>query len=649
MKKSIRRVVTALVIVAVGAGAFTILRGSPEEVPPVPTVKAQLADLRSITSATGTVQPIRQIALSFPTVGRLTAVNVEPGQLVKAGDVLAEVDSTAAAIEVKTRKAALKEAVARAQGLKTQVTAADRAVYQATLESAESTAAQAAKTEAQLKDVSQSSAEQLETSIDLAAQQQARDEAQLAVDDAKLTEAQAKLQTETTSLADAKVGLDTAKANLQVAQKQRDTVRDELARSRQDVANVGPLRDEAQRTLDRVTADYERLRIAASSNVDANGVPILSAVSDSAVVSARNALTALQERIARLEVEVVRVQGTLEAAIDGVAVAERELANAQTKFDKIDGNITTNKASVETAKSKVESQREAAAKSADAVESARVAKAAGVTKDEQAMVTAQNSRVSAEEAARVAAREKRQRSQGAKPTEIQAALAQVDSAAAAVELAQSELAKAKLLAPFDGLVSTVGVKVGEQVGTSAAALGTAATGTKEGATGTIVLVDATTLVIKLPLPEIDAARVVDGAEASALFESVVGSKAVPAEVTAIEPTPTVINGVSTYTARVLINDVPKSVRLGMTATVEILLGVRKQVLTLPAGAVSEKDGVVSVSLVSIGKDGKQLLTPRTVEIGERGDGKVEITKGLKVGQTVATEGVETDSPASAAP
>jgi RND family efflux transporter MFP subunit len=632
MKKSVRRVITGVVVLAIGGAAFTLLKGPPPKAVAVDTAPVELIDLRSVTSATGSVQPTRQIALSFASTGKVSVLNVEPGQVVTAGTVIAELDSTSAAIEVKTKQAALNEALAKAQSLRQTATAADRAVYDATVAAAQSSAAQAAKAKGQLSEVNNASATQAQEAIGTAASQQERDAATLATDSARQDDAQNKLNADTAAKVEAKTFLEVAKANLAIAQRQRDVMRDQLAKGRQDSAALGLTRDEAQRALDKATADYERLR-ASIPAVDASGNPVIVAVSDAPVVAARTNANAAAARVAANDADIVRTQGMFDVAVDAVGQAERDLSSAQTKYDTLDATVTSSKAAVEAARAKVEGGRESLAKSGDQIKSAKAAKTAGARRDDQAMITAENSRIAAEAAARTAERERRQKQQGSKPSDIRAALASVDAAAASLELSRDTLEKTQLKAPFDGVIATVGFKQGEQVGTSTGALGS--TATKDAGVGTIVLVDTSAVLIRLPLPEVDAAKVADGQSATVTFDSLGDTaKPVEAKVQSVEPTPTLVNGVSTYNARIAISQAPKGVRLGMTASVEVLLGVRKQVLTVPAEALSEKDGATQVSVVTVDAKKRQIITQVSVAVGDRADGRVEITKGLKRGDLV---------------
>lgn len=58
------------------------------------TVRARVTTLTSQVGATGSVRPNQSASLAFGTSGTVGTVNVQPGQQVKKGDVLAELDPT---------------------------------------------------------------------------------------------------------------------------------------------------------------------------------------------------------------------------------------------------------------------------------------------------------------------------------------------------------------------------------------------------------------------------------------------------------------------------------------------------------------------------------------------------------------------------
>jgi HlyD family secretion protein len=89
-KKKIVIAIIAVAVIAGGAGASIYFRR-----PNLLTVNAEALrkrDLEAIVSASGKIQPKRQINISANTMGRVTRLAVEEGQRVKRGQFLLEID-----------------------------------------------------------------------------------------------------------------------------------------------------------------------------------------------------------------------------------------------------------------------------------------------------------------------------------------------------------------------------------------------------------------------------------------------------------------------------------------------------------------------------------------------------------------------------
>ena len=88
-----KKVIIGIIVVAVlgaAAGANIYLRR--EQGPSVEVEAIRTRDLEAIVSASGRVQPKRQINISANQMGRVTRLAVEEGQRVKAGQFLLEID-----------------------------------------------------------------------------------------------------------------------------------------------------------------------------------------------------------------------------------------------------------------------------------------------------------------------------------------------------------------------------------------------------------------------------------------------------------------------------------------------------------------------------------------------------------------------------
>jgi len=125
------------VIVVLGAagGGYWAVSGSPAA--PAPTfqlVAATSGTLRQTVSSTGTIEPAQQANLNFATSGQVTSVAATVGKKVKAGQVLATVNSASLAANVAQAEATESSDAAKLsadQAAGTAVTAAQLTADQA--------------------------------------------------------------------------------------------------------------------------------------------------------------------------------------------------------------------------------------------------------------------------------------------------------------------------------------------------------------------------------------------------------------------------------------------------------------------------------------------------------------------------------------
>src|SRR5262245_20656451 len=106
--------------VAVGAAALVVLsaglylalnRDKPAEAAGSGTVSTvRRGTVETTEAAAGTVQPAQTRGLSFGTSGTVTAISVNPGDLVTAGDVLARIDDSDAQEAVSTAESSVAQA-----------------------------------------------------------------------------------------------------------------------------------------------------------------------------------------------------------------------------------------------------------------------------------------------------------------------------------------------------------------------------------------------------------------------------------------------------------------------------------------------------------------------------------------------------------
>ncbi|MGA1833652.1 efflux RND transporter periplasmic adaptor subunit [Rhizobium wenxiniae] len=104
LKTALPLLLIALVIIGVGT-AFTL--SSSASTPAVLTTPVARGNVESTVLATGTLKPSRLVAVGSQASGRITSLKVAVGDTVKAGDLIALIDSTTQDNALKTARASL--------------------------------------------------------------------------------------------------------------------------------------------------------------------------------------------------------------------------------------------------------------------------------------------------------------------------------------------------------------------------------------------------------------------------------------------------------------------------------------------------------------------------------------------------------------
>jgi HlyD family secretion protein len=87
-----RWIVLWMTLIVIGAAAGAGVWLQRPDMPPVTAEALRKRNLEAVVSASGTVQPKRQVNISANTMGRVTRLAVEEGQRIRAGQFLLEID-----------------------------------------------------------------------------------------------------------------------------------------------------------------------------------------------------------------------------------------------------------------------------------------------------------------------------------------------------------------------------------------------------------------------------------------------------------------------------------------------------------------------------------------------------------------------------
>ncbi|GAA3809256.1 HlyD family efflux transporter periplasmic adaptor subunit [Sphaerisporangium flaviroseum] len=166
---------------------------------------------------------------------------------------------------------------------------------------------------------------------------------------------------------------------------------------------------------------------------------------------------------------------------------------------------------------------------------------------------------------------------------------------------------------------------GTGAGASTASSGSASSGSSG---GFIDIADTKRLQVVGDFTESDVTKLKLGQPATVTFDALPGVTA-SGKVTLIDPVSQTSNNVVQYSATISLSDVPKTVRLGQTTSVQVIVSKADNVLTVASSAITTAGGQNTVTVLE-----NQKQVTRRVEIGIKGDSTTEIKSGLNEGDQV---------------
>ncbi|GAA3818067.1 efflux RND transporter periplasmic adaptor subunit [Cellulomonas soli] len=229
--------------------------------------------------------------------------------------------------------------------------------------------------------------------------------------------------------------------------------------------------------------------------------------------------------------------------------------------------------------------------------------------------------------------------------QIAAAQAQVDVAQAQVDTAQEAMDDATLVAPVAGLLTTVGIEVGDTVtgsssgssGSSAGAAstgmtGTSTTSTSTSSTGQFTIVGTDTWEVDVTVDETDVALIAVGDQVEMTSDDLTDT--VYGTVSEIGLVSSSTSGVAAYPVVITVTGDHEELFDGVSVDATIIYERRTDVLTVPSLAVTQNDSGESV-VTTVDDAGTE--TEVVVETGETSGSTIEILSGLAEGDSVVVQ------------
>lgn len=135
---------------------------------------------------------------------------------------------------------------------------------------------------------------------------------------------------------------------------------------------------------------------------------------------------------------------------------------------------------------------------------------------------------------------------------------------------------------------------------------------------------------KFTASEIDVSKIKAGQKATITLDAL-SDKTYTGEVVAVDKTGEVSSSVVSYPLTIKFDDEAPEVLPNMSATANIIIAKKIDVLTVPSSAIVKQNGETFVRQI---KNGKLVFTP--VEVGISSDTKTEVISGLKEGDEIVT-------------
>lgn len=116
MTRLLRSIAAIVILAALAAGAYLLWKSyGAAATPSLMTAAVVRGDIEQTVLASGTLKPVKLVAVGAQVSGQITSVKVALGQSVKSGDVIAEIDSVTQENALRTTEAALANMKAQRQ------------------------------------------------------------------------------------------------------------------------------------------------------------------------------------------------------------------------------------------------------------------------------------------------------------------------------------------------------------------------------------------------------------------------------------------------------------------------------------------------------------------------------------------------------
>ena len=545
--------ILAAALVVSGVAVYRYRAASSAAAGSYTTARIQRGTITDAVTGTGPIAASQAVPLNFKNSGKVSEIDVNVGDKVKAGQVLAKLDDSDLKTQLQQAQANLANSQAAYNKLTQGALPTDVAAAQAAIDSANSQLASAQKGLAAAQNIA---------TKDTAAAQQA--------------------------LAD-------AQKNLQSVQSQIDasTASDKVA-----VANAQKALGDAQNTAQTLPA------VIAQQIEQAKDKLYADQVADDAAVG-RGSMTT-QARQAALDADQASLDQTNASAVQQLAQSKQTVNQAQ-------ATLNTAQSTLQNDLAKFQGQLVTAQTSFNQAQSNLASTQA---KDTQSIQSAQSQVDSASSSVQTAQAAYNQKVAPPTQADTDAAQAQVAAQQANVQLAQNNLDAAVLKAPTDGTVTAIAGAVGQwlsggALNGSAATSASGASASSSSASNSsnfISLTSLSGLQVTAQVNESDIGRVQIGQPITFTVDAF-PNQTFNGKVAIIQPLGQNVQNVVSYTVTSTIDQTNAQLLPGMTATVNIIINQVRDALEAPMSALTFARAQATQQFAGRGQGGNAAAKP----------------------------------------
>lgn len=591
----------ALTLVVLG-GFVVSRRNSPPEIS-YNSIQVERQNLIQTVDESGTVVSDPDTTISFSTSGKIQSIEVEVGDIIEEGELIAILDSESEESAVAQQRAALSGAQAALDLKRAGASDEDIAVTEAALEK------------------SRVDLEKIELNLERITTLAERDikRAQLELEKARTDLAQGVNTSSNTAVDNAyktkRIGLQGALISAYNALQEADKIVGVNDVSLNDPYESGL----SKRNLTLIT-DAKNLFISAYDSYEKSKADIDLLNINTAYAQIDSAGIKLEVALEDIAVLLIKVKEVLDYSVLTSGLTQSVLDSFKTSIDTVETAVTSARSTIELNNQSVSNAQNSFASLQQVVDLA-IENLETVEIDSEAKI--EDAKLAVEAAkATLQSQQAALDLKVADPREVDLSelRARVLQQQAFLDSSLQALEKRKLYAPFSGIIADIYKDKGEFI-TSAEPFS---------------LLIAEDYHIEVDIPESDIAKVSVGDKVGVMFDAFSDRDPLVGSVTFIEPSQTEISGVVYYTVMVSIDDFRGlNIRPGMTSDVIIYTDSKNNVLTVPQRALLFENGTTFVRIVTNPDTGEYRKVPVTTGL-QGDDGIIEITSGLKEGDDVIT-------------